>query len=720
MDSKKEKYQKALAIIDSILTLTRNYPDLEGNGFGFKLNGSFELLLTALKHTKGYDYIIKVLSYLIAGICYPMEYAVKSIFVAKLTELLSCTIGEMKISEELINNGFTVSLDDIDLMNILMKSPLPNETQSTFHFFNAETKPVNIGQYYYFGCDEKHGIVKADDTIKAQDFNALLWYMKNRATGRVVWYGSKKQPEHDITNQNPVTGSKATKDDGIITLEYSDSGQSLIKADGSPYFAQSPSSRSMRVFIGNVLPSQEGNTRQVEFEQDDMTTSMNDYTTFISDIDKKLAECDKLLSVNDFDESDSPKIKADIDSLLGLKELVLSDTGMSISEMMRNFGSTTLRKGKIWLKGQYFKKGLVGAKLDIGNNIPSVLRSEVTNTLARCGFINNTSNKEYGLVTNNYYYNKPIMKFNIDYIYSVKLFDEKVVTAQLLDALSGCLTMDMSIQASIIKEEVGKIVEKIVKADDIYEVSDCFFTFTNEGYNDLLEKNELYKMGLYPLTSDNIVAKGINPVDVLSKLDELDSEAKSDGTVNIIEDTLINCNKVISAAENGIYDTIDIEENFTTDFRGTGLFENILNGLANAVVRVIISPKLYMMYLINFQLMKQSPTFDLNSFIEKYKGMIVSMTREVVDLIMRSLLDILKEVMTDLVREFGAVLVNEQVNFYKKLIMDCIMCVQMNMNNGSDWTMADVDYADIYAEIERLREPLITQDNEDNNCQNLD
>ena len=93
-------------------------------------------------------------------------------------------------------------------------------------------------------------------------------------------------------------------------------------------------------------------------------------------------------------------------------------------------------------------------------------------------------NLNYKKIENNYYYRKTLIEFNYDYITSLKLFDSKVVAAQLLDQLTGLLNIDLSISYArqLIKNETLKMVQDIVESDDSV-VSDCFFTFSNSDYD---------------------------------------------------------------------------------------------------------------------------------------------------------------------------------------------------------------------------------------------
>lgn len=717
-------WRETMGILDAAQTALNNYPDLNNAGLNINLNyagNPFVFLFTILKHMKGHDWCYKVVGDIILPVCYVLEYSVKAMFTARLTELLSCTLMNMRINEDLINNGFTINLKDVDLLNILLYSPLSNQNTSSMEFFKVKKKdgngniitdgegkpiyesksigPSNIGRYFYFGCDE---FESADDLVKAQDFNALLWYVKNRANGRVVWYGSKNQGKDD---SEVATEQTLSKKDGILTLEYHNNGQSLTKADGTPCYLQSPSENCLHVFIGNTkeLPKNVSyltNKTEKKRRRKKTIKLLNAYNDLLKKLIEKKEEIESFkyyddILKNNIEYYSEKNVSLDLNNITQyIEELRKGDK--TVKEIISSYGDEN--KPSISFN-------TIAAPISFNKNILNKsynsLKNESNEASTEEIVIETNNVKTYRAPQENYYYNKFLMTFNSDYIWSVKLFDPKVVAAQLIDALTGCVSVDMnlSIEAQILKAEVENIVQEVCN-DDSYEINDCFFTFTNDGYNALLEKSELAKMGLIILDNDYTTITKENAVDLLSGLDAIGE--KSENKSEVISDAIYKTACLVNGEEK---DTIVSDVGGKMSF---AFLENLMNKLATVIVTSVVSPKLYIMLLVNFQVMKLNTHFDIAAFIRQYKQILISIIRDIRDQLVKMLIDKVMEIVKDLIKELTDIMAMEQIQYYKTLIMQCMECVKI-YSRSDDWTMAPVDYADITETI-----PDDTQDN--NNC----
>jgi hypothetical protein len=130
---------------------------------------------------------------------------------------------------------------------------------------------------------------------------------------------------------------------------------------------------------------------------------------------------------------------------------------------------------------------------------------------------------------------------------SLKLFDSKVVTAQLLDALTGCLSMDLhfSYEQLIIKNEVEKMVKAVIETDDAV-ISDCFFTFSNEEYDRLVKKAELMRQGLFTIDGEENTPIQIDAETILNSINNLSTAADKQEIQDIISGSLTEISKTIS------------------------------------------------------------------------------------------------------------------------------------------------------------------------------
>ena len=228
----KQVKDDALAVINAALTIIDKFPNLNSTNTLLSLDTStnpFTFLMDAFKNTAGYDTLIRILSNFIVYELDAVEIAVKGILMSNVKNLISCSINPY-IPDDLLREGIVFDLRQLDITDLLQTCP---------------TDP-NIGQYFYFGCEE---MTKPDDTRFSEDFNAVLWYMKNRATKREVW---KNERVNEENGERPALGTKDEKIDGIITLEYNERAMGIKDALGNGMSIQTPFNNSIHVFIGNT------------------------------------------------------------------------------------------------------------------------------------------------------------------------------------------------------------------------------------------------------------------------------------------------------------------------------------------------------------------------------------------------------------------------------------------------------------------------------------
>ena len=288
----------------------------------------------------------------------------------------------------------------------------------------------------------------------------------------------------------------------------------------------------------------------------------------------------------------------------------------------------------------------------------------------------------------NYYYGKTLIEFNIDYIWSLKLFDAKSLTARLLDCLTGMLTIDLNLsyKQQLVKNEVTKMVKMISESDDIV-VSDCFFTFSNDDYDTMSRQAELRKAGLLTFNGDELSAVKINTEDILSSLNEINSNASEEKIQSVIEGSLMEISKQLTNTNYEMNDKVNfgIQMNF---------IENILNNLAYTLVMSVLSPKVYLLLLINLKIIGRESNFNLEEFLGQYKQLIADLIRSIRDQLLEYLQRELMMIIGDLVKELTVKLSLEQAEYYARLIKKLIACFK-RQRSGLDFNIDNVDYADI-------------------------
>lgn len=648
---------QTIATVDSAITILNRLPGFDQTNTSLSYNETsnpFEFIIDIFKSTSGYDELINIISKFIAFELPALEIAVKAVLLSNIRNLLNCAINPI-ISDGLLTNGVVFDLRQIDVMNILYYCPLDN---------------THIGKRYYFGCD---GFERISQLEIAGDFNAFLWYVKNKALNRSVWYGVKladatvndstwdkdgtmvqKDPEKDLPL--PGDNEKCKKGHGIITLDYHERPISLRNSIGRERNLQTPYSNCIQVFLGNAKP-------YLNYDTQEITAKENR----ISENDEKIKKLEEKIAKIDIEISDN-------DALL--------ENGKIIRDQWHeNYDNLSEKKNKLVSEVNKIKS--------VNNQLKSELKdAEKQYYMA----VQQAEPSDFRGLTQNYYYNRTLMEFNTDYVMSLKLFDSKVVMAQLLDALTGCLSIDLnfSYEQLIIKNEVEKMVKMVVETDDAV-ISDCFFTFSNEQYDNLVRKADLMRAGLFTIDGEENGTFEVNAEAILDSINELNSAASKQEIQTIISGAFNEISRTISeTTEQG---QTKINFNVRMNF-----IENLLSNLAYVITSAIVSPKLYLLFAVNLQILGLQSDFSLQDFLDMHRKSLVECIRAIRDKLLGYIVAELLKIIGSLAVELTAKYSIEQAEYYRDLLRRLIECFKSYRRGYLDFNIDNVDYADIIDE----------------------
>ena len=662
---------EALAIIDAALAILNKFPEIETANSTLSFNTSsnpFPFLMDCFKSTTGYNILINILSKFIMLGLPAVEIAVKGVLLANIKNILSCAINPF-ISDEILRNGIVFNLQQIDITDTLRYSPLDE-----------------IGKYYYFDNYKKSTVTdstgkkkqidipkQVDDLKVSKDFNCLIWYMKHIASFREVW---GQQPDATGGRTNVIENNdtywnkkknKCRKGAGIVTLEYNVRPEGLRNAEGygmssddaSYAGLQTPYGECLHVFLGNVKEksNEEGNKQQEKYNvaTQDLATANEQ----ISIAEKGIEDIKKKKKKYEQDRKKGKITQEHYTVLIGDCRKQIEDKEKEIQTQKDNI--KTYKENKV-------------------NAIKELRKIQA-----------NMTNNNYRKITQNYYYRRTLVEFNTDYVMSLKLFDSKVVTAQLLDSLMGLLNIDLNLtyKQMLIKNEVKKMVQMIVETDDTV-VSDCFFTFTNDDYNAMLEKAELNRAKLFSINGEQNTTTTIDPKEILRSLNELDDSAIQSGDTTVIEHALTEISGNIT--------TMDAMEGDAINFGARMNFiENLMNNLAYVITSAVLSPKVYLLILINLEILGKDTNFNLEGFIGQFKQLIASLIRTIRDQLIKYLVDELMKILGNIATEITVKIGIEQAQYYYRLMKKIIDCFKRK-GTTLDFTIDSVEHADIITE----------------------
>lgn len=721
---------EALATIDGALAILQKFPDLNQTdislSYGTSLN-PLPFLIDLFKRTAGYNVLINIISKLIAFNIPIIDAGVKGVLIAKLKDIISCSVNPF-FTEEILTNGIVFNAAEIDIADVLKYSPF-DDIGKNFYFDNGDYEEEYIemvGDNAFIKKRFVSGI--PDDLIKSNDLNCLIWYVINETGKRHVWKPKKyrKGPEfrtdyphndtdfgemiidyqremYDIPKQEldeaieseQITQevyeekleklqeqwlklrykytknfNKLKKEDGIITLEYHHRSEDVRDAFGYEYPMQTPYGNCLHVFIGDAREKEVGSIMQL----------LKDSTEAKRSDDKDIKEYIEKLEV----------LNQQLQDLEIEKEELLSNGFIKESDFRREYRKIQRKINRLNEKirqvknnqetSQEHKQQLQHTFQDIKNQISESI-SDNDPVDIYFPFINSGK-------VRNYYYGKSLIEFNIDYITSLELFDAKSLTARLLDCLTASLVIDLhlSYKQQLIKNEVKKMVQMITETDDLV-VSDCFFTFSNKDYDEMSRKAELRKAGLLTFNGDETSAVKIDPKTVFSKLNEINKDANKETVQTIINGAITEISKELSSVDYLHTDDVNfgVEVNF---------IENILQSLAEAITMTVLSPKVYLLLLINLKIIGRETNFNLEGFLEQYKQIIAELIRSIRDIILEYITKELMAIIGDLVKEITLKFSIEQAMYWQRLYKKLIDCFKRNRFN-LDFSIDDVDYADI-------------------------
>ena len=662
----KKTKDDAMSIINAALTIIDRFPEFDITNTDLSFNTStnpFTFLMDLFKKTAGYNVFLKIITRFIVISLPVVETSVKAVILSNIKNMLACSLNPF-ITEDILREGIVFDLRLLDLLNKLNYSPFDK-----------------IGKYYYFGCD---GFKSTSDLINAGDFDAFLWYVKNKSNRRQVWYGVnlvdtytdssdapaivQKSPKSDPPAQG---NSKCNKDNGIITLKYCERPSSLRNADctGRISYLQTPHHNCLQVFIGNTQDTVGyANTLEAEIKSIDQNISgwkadIEQRNIEIAEITKEIEELERQFAENKID-------KNTYNDLYSVMTNHRDDISYAITELNANINNAI-------------------------NDVENGKRAKIAHLKSL--ETNNFDNPQnYRTIQQNYYYNHTLLEFNTDYIMSLKLFDSKNLAAQLIDCLTGCLTVNLhlSYEQMLVKQETQKMVQSIVETDDAV-VSDCFFTFSNADYDKMLQKAELAREGLYSTNTFNPTGAKIDAEVILDKLNNINEGSSKETIQSVIEGSLTEISKTMSDtsydANGGV--NLGAEINF---------IENIMNNLAYVITLAVLSPKLYLLIGVNLRLLGKQPNFNINSFIDENKQMMVNILRSVRDTLVQYLVDELMKILVGLAREVSVKMAVEQAQYYSRLINRLISCIKSSRGDDdeTEFNIDDVNYADIIQETE--------------------
>lgn len=289
-----------------------------------------------------------------------------------------------------------------------------------------------------------------------------------------------------------------------------------------------------------------------------------------------------------------------------------------------------------------------------------------------------------------------VYEFNYDFVMRTKLLDAKQTARRIFDNLTQ---FQIGLGASISMEEtqyqmrIFQIVKEILESED-QELNDCFFSFSNDKFANMLHDAEVKRAHRYPFGDSLDSNVKISESDILENLDKFKDTATKQEQVDILTKTFSQGAGFL--AQNILpEDRLNIRKDFII---------NALSVLGVVIFEALVSPKMLLLFEVNNRLMDTGedeiryPT--LEELLKKFASLITSIISEIQKMIIEQIIGMIMPKIEELMLELAKMLTLEQITIYKELIMKLIKACSFSFpmfgkRANLDSNIDIVQYADI-------------------------
>jgi hypothetical protein len=720
VDTAKAMIDKVLTIMEIMVTMPSLSTTISTNPIGF--------LLQLLEHA-GVTYedlklwITDFLIYVVPA----MEIGVKTVLLTNLKNMVSCSVDpripekyrkqHKGINERNTPNeyGIDINVESIDYLDKMSVSPLSD-----------------YGRDMYFGL---YGVDDVYKFARADDFDAFLWFVIHKGkfpmTSEVSVNGSTFTDNIHGLGSYTVEPSNGTLLSELKLTSPSSSPSSILPGNTFSYSTSSPGVVSMcidayrdendKIVHNTLVPISDDLTSVNWYVRRKDQLGANIFGSYAAAkaekteyVDKKGRNRDKTTGSSTKNKTrDYSKEKAIcnlqyIDSAYGDQEItglannkirftILPKPLVHIPNLLEGEPPWRFKRMLFDAEGNYDPNGKYTISVDDDDHLTYLGGAVAID--AKSGSVTVTDKEKVMKNLIECYPGLTVYEFNYDYVMGLKLFDAKVLASTLLQTL---VNTRVGINLSIYQkhqeatEKIKAIIKQIVSTDDT-ETNECFFTFDNSKYDELLRNAELKRakrQAFGNVTKEAGVFDSVNDI-----LKEYDSVTELHEKKDILS-RAINQAAVSLSEGSDEKDRYNVEYSFVFD-----LIENLILAMMNA----IMTPKVLMLLEVNQRIMGGTwEKFTVEDLLKAMVGVINAMVKELRDLLIQELLKFLMNALQPIIEMLGSIIVRERLEYYadviENIIKNCPMIWFSFGNQDLETKLDTVDYADIDVSTTRAGE----------------
>ena len=308
---------------------------------------------------------------------------------------------------------------------------------------------------------------------------------------------------------------------------------------------------------------------------------------------------------------------------------------------------------------------------------------------------------------------KTLFEFNKKYLDNITIFSSKLILTNIIEELlNGLPNIEVNRGFDEIYNEAvfQKMIDTIVSNDDM-EVDDCYYTFSNEDWNKMLEDAELKKYNAKKYGDKANTANVINKEAINNALNQVSSEATLHDRIEVIGNAIYDAAKTNTIEYDLLSQEASIEKNLELDYEvNSAWLYNILSTIIRPIVKAAMTPKVMALILMNYEIAGSLNLSEINmnssieavlSFVkQKMLGLFAALVKRIKDSIIKAVLDLFKAKIEPLIAKYTAAKLLEQLENYLDLLRQAMECVTIFglpylLSNGIETGIDEVNYADI-------------------------
>ena len=306
-----------------------------------------------------------------------------------------------------------------------------------------------------------------------------------------------------------------------------------------------------------------------------------------------------------------------------------------------------------------------------------------------------------------------VYEFNYDFVMGTQLYDAEQVASRLILSLMNLQVggnLGFSKYETPYQMRIAHIVKKMIE-QTTSEVTDCFFTFSNEEYDNMLRQSELKRANLFPFNDSEQRYSTVDGDAVLNILREYDNNASLEENVDVIKRAIMQASASITP-EAIPSDAYSIRCNFVIE---------LVKAIVTILIDTLFTPKLMMLILVNKEIMgggllsyiekkdagvdfKDQQSFE--DIMKSIMNIILKMIKELINMVLQLILEEVLKKIAELIAMILDSIVAEQLNNYLEIIRECVekctvplWLINLFRSKNLDTVLDPVNYADIIESI---------------------